>query len=214
LPLAEERHAAALEAVNQQRMAMAQAEQRLHVEQANRSHAQRSLQIIASRRERLTLERQAMPAPDADEFADRQTELAELRERIGVLLESQQGQQLALPLLEQQRRTVLGEVQHAQKERAEANARRMALQQLQQRLQVNGKLDDWLRRHRAAARRTAVEVAARRSRLGRRRRSRPARAPECAAGEGRRPGVEQGSAGQQTDLLLPMADPGAVAVQR
>ncbi|HOG04109.1 MAG TPA: AAA family ATPase, partial [Accumulibacter sp.] len=148
LPLAEDRHGAALEAVNQQRMAMAQAEQRLHVEQANRSHAQRSLQIIASRRERLTLERQAMPAPDADEFADRQTELAELRTRIGVLLESQQHQQLALPLHEQQRRAVLGEVQHAQKERAEANARRMALQQLQQRLQVNGKLDDWLRRHR------------------------------------------------------------------
>jgi chromosome segregation protein len=42
---------------------------------------------------------------------------------------------------------VLAEVQHAQKERAEANARRIALQQLQQRLQTNGKLDEWLRRH-------------------------------------------------------------------
>jgi chromosome segregation protein len=63
LPLAEDRHGAALEAVNRQRMAMAQAEQRLHVEQANRGHAQRSLQIIASRRERLALERQALPAP-------------------------------------------------------------------------------------------------------------------------------------------------------
>jgi chromosome segregation protein len=147
LPLAEDRHSAALEAVSQQRTAIAQAEQRLHVEQANRSHAQRSLQITASRRERLALERQAMPLPDADEFADRQTELAELRERISALLESQPRQQRELPLREQQRREVLGEVQHAQKERAEANARRVALQQLQQRLQSNGKLDDWLRRH-------------------------------------------------------------------
>jgi chromosome segregation protein len=104
LPLAEDRHGAALEAVNQQRMAMAQAEQRLHVEQANRSHAQRSLQIAASRRERLTLERQAMPAPDADEFADRQDGTRRIARAISVLLESQQHQQLALPLHEQQRR--------------------------------------------------------------------------------------------------------------
>ena len=213
LPLAEDRHGAALEAVNQQRMAMAQAEQRLHVEQANRSHAQRSLQIIASRRERLTLERQAMPAPDADEFADRQTELAELRARIGVLLESQQHQQLVLPLHEQQRRTVLGEVQHAQKERAEAKARRMALQQLQQRLQVNGQLDDWLRRHRLqdgeplwkslhveAGWEDAVEAVLR-ERLS----ALPAKVADPAWSKDR--------PGSKLSLLLPMADPGAVAVQ-
>ncbi|MCB1967422.1 MAG: chromosome segregation protein SMC, partial [Candidatus Accumulibacter sp.] len=38
-------------------------------------------------------------------------------------------------------------MQQAQKARAEASARRTALQQLQQRLQANGKLDDWLQRH-------------------------------------------------------------------
>jgi chromosome segregation protein len=147
LPLAEEKYAAALEAVNRERTEIAQAEQRLHVEQANRGHAQRSLQIVASRRERLALDRQAMPVPDDAAFADKQEELAELRERISAALESQKGQQLELPRLEQRRREVLAEVQHAQKERAEANARRIALQQLQQRLQTNGKLDEWLRRH-------------------------------------------------------------------
>ncbi|WP_291994130.1 chromosome segregation protein SMC [Candidatus Accumulibacter sp. ACC003] len=147
LPLAEERHAAALEAVNAQRAAIAQAEQRLHVEQANRGHAQRSLQIIASRRERLVGERAALPAPDEGEFADQQERLAELHERIEVAQEQQHEQQGDLPRLEEQRRQLLGEVQRAQKERAEANARRIALQQLQQRLQSNGKLDDWLRRH-------------------------------------------------------------------
>ena len=147
LPLAEEKYAAALEAVNRERTEIAQAEQRLHVEQANRGHAQRSLQIVAGRRERLALDRQAMPVPDDAAFADKQEELAELRERISAALESQKGQQLELPRLEQRRREVLAEVQHAQKERAEANARRIALQQLQQRLQTNGKLDEWLRRH-------------------------------------------------------------------
>lgn len=148
LPLAEENHAAALEAVSRRRAEMAQAEQRLHVEQANRGHAQRLLQTVASRRERLLLERQAMPFPDDAELTDKQDDLCELGERIGVALESQQGQQQELPRLEQRRREVLADVQQAQKERAEANARRMALEQLQQRLQSNGKLDDWLRRNR------------------------------------------------------------------
>ena len=147
LPLAEESHAVAVEAVTRQRAEIAQAEQRLQVEQANRGHAQRSLQIIGGRRERLALERQAMPIPDDVEFADKQEQVHGLRERIGELQEMQQAQQQDLPRLEQNRRAVLAEVQHAQKERAEANARRMALQQLQQRLQTNGKLDEWLRRH-------------------------------------------------------------------
>ena len=147
LPLAEERHAAALEAVNRQRVDIAQAEQRLHVEQANRGHAQRSLQIIASRRQRLALEREALPVPDSVVLADKHEELAELRERISEAVARQDGQQQAVPRLEKQRREALAEVQHVQKERAEANARRLALQQLQQRLQSNGKLDEWLQRH-------------------------------------------------------------------
>ena len=147
LPLAERGQAAALDELNRQRAALAQVEQHLRVEEANRGHAQRSLQIIAGRRERLALERQAMPLPDAAAVADKQEELAALRLRIGEAQAVVQQRQQEQPRLEQQRRQVLGEVQQAQKERAEANARRSALQQLQQRLQTNGKLDEWLRRH-------------------------------------------------------------------
>ena len=147
LPLAEERHVSALAAVNRQRAEVALAEQRLHVEQANRGHAQRSLQSVIGRSERLAAERAMLVAPDLSELADRQEALAELRELIVVALTSQKAQQDQLPLLEQQRRTILAEFQQAQRERAETQARRMALQQLQQRLQANGKLDDWLRRH-------------------------------------------------------------------
>ncbi len=147
LPLAEERQVSALAAVNRQRTEVALAEQRLHVEQANRGHAQRSLQRVVGRRERLATERAALVAPDLADLADQREALAELRERIAEALASQKAQQDQLPGLEQQRRTTLAEFQQAQRERAEAQARRMALQQLQQRLQANGKLDDWLRRH-------------------------------------------------------------------
>ena len=147
LPLAEEAHADAQEEVNQRRGSLAQADQRLQVESANRGHAQRSLQIIAGRRDRLAQEREALPVPDHAEFEFKQEELAELRERIVEAQEELVVRQKELPQLEQQRRDVLAGVQHVQKERAEAHARRAALEQLQKRVQGDGKLGDWLHRH-------------------------------------------------------------------
>ncbi|MDS4014944.1 MAG: chromosome segregation protein SMC [Candidatus Accumulibacter sp.] len=147
LPLAEERHAARLAEVSRQRADLAQVERAMHVELANRGHAERSLQIIAGRREKLAAERAALPPPDDSGLARREAELAELRQRIAALQTAQQAQQLVLPQLEAERRRVFAEVQETQKARAEAHARRTALQQLQNRLRANGKLDDWLRRH-------------------------------------------------------------------
>ena len=148
LPLAEETYASAQEEVKKQRAGLAQAEQRLQVETANRGHAQRSLQIITGRRERLAQEREALLVPDSAEFEFKQEELAELRERIVDAQDGLVSKQRELPLLEQQRRDVLVAVQHVQKERAEAYARRVALEQLQKRVQGDGKLGDWLQRHR------------------------------------------------------------------
>ncbi len=147
LPLTEEAHAATQEAVSRQRAVMAQAEQRLQLELSNRGHAQRSLQIIAGRRERLNQERTALPVPDSAEFDFKQEMLAELREKIGLLQEDLTRRQKKLPELELQRREILREVQQVQKDRAETHARRGALEQLQKRVQGDGKLGDWLRRH-------------------------------------------------------------------
>jgi chromosome segregation protein len=148
LPVAEEAHAAAQDEVNAQRNEVAQADKLLQVEIANRGHAQRSLQIVAGRRERLQQERDALPVPDTAEYEIKQETLAELRERIAEAQEDVMRRQQELPLLERQRRDVMVQVQHAQKERAEAQARRTALEQLQRRVQGDGKLGDWLHRHR------------------------------------------------------------------
>ena len=147
LPLAEDAHASAQEEVNQQRAGLAQADQQLQVEITHRGHAQRSLQIIAGRRDRLAQEREALPVPDHSEYEFKQEVLAELRERIIEEQEELVVKQRELPQLEQQRRDVLAEVQHVQKERAEAHARRAALEQLQKRVQGDGKLGDWLHRY-------------------------------------------------------------------
>ena len=148
LPVAEEAHAAAQEEVNRQRNDLSQADKRLQVEIANRGHAQRSLQIAAGRRERLQQERDALPVPDTAEYEIKQETLAELRERIAEAQEDLARQQQELPLLDRQRREIMTQVQHVQKERAEVQARRAALEQLQRRVQGDGKLGDWLHRHR------------------------------------------------------------------
>ncbi|WP_319238736.1 chromosome segregation protein SMC [uncultured Propionivibrio sp.] len=147
LPLVEEAYGEAQEAVNTQRGEIARAEQRLQVELTNRGHAQRSLQILASRRDRLNQEREALPVPDHAEFEFKQEMLAELREKIALAQEDLMSRQRALPGLDQQRRQVMADVQQVQKERAEAHARRIALEQLQKRVQGDGKLGEWLRRY-------------------------------------------------------------------
>ncbi len=147
LPLAEDAHASVQEELGEKRAELAQADQQLQVELTHRSHAQRSLQIIAGRRDRLVQEREALPVPDHSEYEFKQETLAELRERIAQAQDDLALKQGELPQLEQQRRDVLAEVQHVQKERAEAHARRAALEQLQKRVQGDGKLGDWLRRH-------------------------------------------------------------------
>ena len=148
LPVAEEAHGEAQEDINRQRHRLAQIDQRLQVEIANRGHAQRSLQILASRRERLQQERAALPAPDTAEYELKQETLAELRQRIAEAQDEVARVQRELPVLDGQRRDALGRVQQVQKERAEAHARRAALEQLQRRMQGDGKLSDWLHRHR------------------------------------------------------------------
>jgi len=147
LPLAEDAYAQAQDEASRQRTVLAHAEQRLQVEQANRGHAQRSLQIIAGRRERLVQEREALPVPDRAEFDFKQETLDQLRARIADAQDALVGRQQQLPRLEQQRRDILAEVQNVQKQRAEAHARRAALEQLQKRVRGDGKLGDWLQRH-------------------------------------------------------------------
>ncbi|GHU03639.1 chromosome partition protein Smc [Betaproteobacteria bacterium] len=148
LPVAEEAHAAAQEEIKRQRNAVAQVEKGLQVEITHRDHALRSLQNFATRRESLLRDREALPVPDTAEYEIKQASLSELRERITGAQEDVARRQQELPLFDQQRREALAQVQHAQKERTEAQARRNALEQLQRRMQGDGKLGDWLhRRH-------------------------------------------------------------------
>jgi chromosome segregation protein len=145
-PQVEEDHAQAQEELQRLRTRTTNGEQKLEVELTNKSHAQRALQAIVQRRERLR-EETFGEAPDELELAEKEEELALLREELAGDQDHLQQLQQEMPQLEARRREAQAEVQRIERELAAGQARRAALEQMQARTQQSGKLPEWLRRH-------------------------------------------------------------------
>jgi len=151
LPQAEEAVRLAEEATAATRRAVNQAEQGLRLGEANTIHAQRALEGYSQRRARLDQERTALGQPDPAVLAASQESLALAQEQ---LEEQQQGlaeKQGNLPQIEAQLAAARTGLQTAQRTLTETRARRDALQQLQSRVQQNGKIGEWLQRRGLAA---------------------------------------------------------------
>ena len=146
-PQVEESHAQAQEELQRLRTRTSNGEQRLEVELTNKAHAQRALQSIAQRRERLREEGGGQDAPDALDLAGKEEELALLREELAGDQDHLQQLQQELPQLEAARRQVQDELQRGERELAAGQARRAALEQMQARARETGELPEWLRRH-------------------------------------------------------------------
>ncbi len=146
-PQVEESHAQAQEELQRLKARTANGEQRLEVELTNKSHAQRALQAIAQRRERLREEGGGQDAPDAMDVAEKEEELALLREELAGDQDHLQQLQQEMPQLEASRRQVQEELQRIERELAAGQARRAALEQMQARARESGELPEWLRRH-------------------------------------------------------------------
>ena len=145
-PQVEADHAQAQEELQRLRTRTSNGEQKLEVEQTHKAHAQRALQAIVQRRERLRDETFG-EAPDELALAEKEEELDLLREELAGdqdhLLQLQQ----ELPQLESRRRESQGEVQRLERELAAGHARRAALEQMQAKTQAVGQLPEWLARH-------------------------------------------------------------------
>ncbi|MDR0776565.1 MAG: chromosome segregation protein SMC [Azonexus sp.] len=145
-PQVEEDHAQAQEELQRLKTRTANGEQKLEVEQTHKAHAQRALQAIVLRRERLRDETFG-EAPDELTLAEKEEELELLREELAGDQEHLQQLQEELPQLEAQRKAAQGELQRLERELAAGQARRAALEQMQAKTQAAGKLPEWLRRH-------------------------------------------------------------------
>jgi len=146
-PEAEARYAQVQEELGVLKERLGRGEQMLQVELTHKSHAQRSLQAIAQRRDKLREDIAALTPPDSGELAEKEEELAMFREELAMEEQNLADLQQALPQLEQARQAAQNEMQQASREVAGAEARRAALEQMQARVQQSGKLPEWLKRH-------------------------------------------------------------------
>jgi chromosome segregation protein len=151
LPDAEAALQAAEAAASDLRRQLAQGEQSLRVEEAHKSHAEKSLESLTQRRSRLEAERGALEQPDAAARAALQARVAELESGLAAKRARVAELQHRLPEHEAQRREAAERQASAQKRLTEAKARRDALKQLQSRVQQEGELGDWLKRHKLDA---------------------------------------------------------------
>ena len=146
-PQVEEDHAQAQEELQRLKTRTTNGEQKLEVELTNKAHAQRALQAIIQRRERLREETGGINPPDELDLAEKEEELALLREELAGDQDQLQQLQQELPQVEARRKEAQAELQRIERELAAGQARRAALEQMQARTQQSGKLPEWLRRH-------------------------------------------------------------------
>ncbi|ANQ85195.1 chromosome segregation protein [Azoarcus olearius] len=147
LPDADAARQSAETTVNSARRELAQTEQQLRVEEANRASAQRALDALQQRRARLEGERGNIQGPDERDLEEREARMEMLQEALEERQHDLSALQSRLPDAQGALKSALDHERAVQRRLTELRARREALVQLQAKVQSQGKLGDWLRRH-------------------------------------------------------------------
>ena len=147
LPELESARVAADTTVVAARRELAQTEQQLRVGEANRASATRALDALQQRRARLEGERATISGPDERELAVREARLEALQDSLAAQHQALAMLQQQLPQAQAALKAALEHERAVQRRVTELRARRDALMQLQSRVQSQGKLGDWLKRH-------------------------------------------------------------------
>jgi SMC proteins Flexible Hinge Domain. len=119
----------------------------LRVEEANRASALRALDALQQRRGRLEGEHGAIVGPDEREVAEREARLEAMQDALDTHQHELSARQARLPDAQAALKAALEHERAMQRRLTELRARREALLQLQARVQSQGKLGDWLKRH-------------------------------------------------------------------
>ena len=140
----------AQERMNTVRSEVSQTEQQLQLEGVHQGNAQRALEGLGMRRERLVSEQKTLNRPDEEaierkreERARREAELEEREMQLQALEE-------ALPGAIAERDAAQAALQNLTREAHETEARIAALKSLQESVQKSGKLQPWLEKHELA----------------------------------------------------------------
>ena len=150
VPEAESARHAADATVAAARRELAQTEQQLRVEEANRASAARALDALGQRRARLADDRATIAGPDESAVARQEARLDALRDAHEARQQELGATQARVPEAQAALKDALEHERQVQRRLTELRARRDALVQLQAKVQSQGQLGDWLKRHRLA----------------------------------------------------------------
>ena len=147
LPEAEEALRTADAAAAAVRRELNHAEQQIRVEEAHRVSSERTLEALSQRRARLQQEQSAVQAPDTHQLSEREAMLEEVEDGLSRAQAELAELNAQVPAAQQSLKQAVEAERQAQRRATELRARREALVQLQSKVQVQGQLGDWLKRH-------------------------------------------------------------------
>jgi len=135
-----------------ERERIAQAEQAFQVEQTHLAHAGKTLQGLESREERLLAERAELIAPDSQLRTSLDRDLvqssAELSRQEALLAQVE----TARAAVDQQRQAATDRLQILERELSALEGRLLTLQNIQNQVEENGQIQNWIERHGLASR--------------------------------------------------------------
>ncbi|MEO8938525.1 MAG: chromosome segregation protein SMC [Burkholderiaceae bacterium] len=147
LPETEAQARSANEVVERARAAMSEVQRDLEVASTNQRNADRHIESIASRKARLDQEHKRLDMPDAARLSTLTADVETLTAGVAAKRSQLDAAEAALPGLQSVRTTAHQSLDRESRESAQIEARLAALKHLQQRVQVDGKLQPWLDKH-------------------------------------------------------------------
>jgi chromosome segregation protein len=147
LPGCEEAYRAAHAALDDARDAAARAEQALQLEQAHLAHADRLLEQLRGREERLTTERHQLVAPEPARLTDLAQGIAVAESDADAAAARIRELQHDVPVLEAARAAALARLQEIEREANTRAGRLAALKRIQEQVEEGGEINDWLAKH-------------------------------------------------------------------
>ncbi len=147
LPLEEESFRDCQRRYSELQRSLAQAEQTKQIEETHRAHAQRNLQQLQAREQRLQQEAGSLPRFDVAMLSQKEVELADVAGQFETVQAELARLLAVLPELEKGAREARDVLHAEQRLATELEARLNALKHLQSRLDHNQRLQAWLAKH-------------------------------------------------------------------
>jgi chromosome segregation protein len=147
LPDLEEALRQAQSKANEQRSGVGQVQQKIQVLAADQRNTEEQSRQLNQRRERLTVDRNALAAPDEQRLASLRAQLAQTEEAAEVAGGRLQALQEQVPQLDDERRSRQQAVNTESARLADLTAKVEALKALQEKVKTDGKLKPWLSKH-------------------------------------------------------------------